>query len=84
MLGMGFAKDWTVLVALRLILGIFEAGKYIDVVGIIGMAADFPRLLSWCCLPDEHLLYKIRRGKEICFLLYHWCKYMLAYMDLRR
>lgn len=33
MLGMGFAKDWTVLVALRFVLGIFEAGKF-HVIGI--------------------------------------------------
>jgi MFS family permease len=28
MLGMGFAKDWTTLVGLRLVLGIFEAGFF--------------------------------------------------------
>lgn len=32
MLGMGFAKDWTVLLALRFILGIFEAGFFPSVV----------------------------------------------------
>lgn len=74
MLGMGFLQDWTSLLGLRLVLGIFEVCLTTILQNVLCADLILGWLLSRCRLPALNVVYTVRGWQAICVLLPHWLR----------